>query len=356
MTGDDPNRSASKRPSLSQLPSRLLRENLLTTDSAPRLEAKLFFEGERRRAYLERFWVLLSLAVIIATMGLLGDSTATVIGAMIVAPLMTPIMATAAALVTGRLDRAATSILLVLAGVAAVVGLAWIIGKLYSGVIDFETNGQLAARIAPRVIDLFAALASGAAGAFCMSREDIADSLPGVAIAISLVPPLCVVGLAMSIGEWDAARGALLLFVTNALAILLAGGGVLAMLGLATTTVGQLRGNARRNAFIAIVISVALVTVPLVATGRVINDETRERQRIWQATERWLAETDYALRAVEVRGDDIAITITGAGDPPSFAALEAAIIQATGHPIVVELEVVPSLKQRTSGAPAGGAR
>lgn len=356
MNGEDPNRPQGKRPSLSQLPSRLLRENLLTPESAPRLEQKLFFEGERRRAYLERFWVLLALAVVIATMGLLGDSTATVIGAMIVAPLMTPIMATAAALVTGRLDRAAASGLLVLAGVAGVVVLAWVIGTLYTGVIDFETNGQLAARTAPRIIDLFAALASGAAGAFCMSREDIADSLPGVAIAISLVPPLCVVGLALSIGEWGAARGALLLFATNVLAILLAGGGVLAMLGLATTTVGQLRGNARRNAFIAVAIGVALVAIPLVATGRAINDEAMEQRRIWQATERWLATTDYALRAVDVRGDDVVVTITGSGDLPAFAPLVAAIIQATGHPVVVELEVVPTLKQRTSGTPGSGSR
>ena len=76
-------------------------------------------------------------------MGLLGNSTATVIGAMIVAPLMTPIMATAAALVMGRLDRAAASALLVLAGVAAVIGLAWAAGALYPGVVDFETNSQI---------------------------------------------------------------------------------------------------------------------------------------------------------------------------------------------------------------------
>src|SRR5262245_10570380 len=213
-----------------RLLDRLLRENRFTPELVPPFERKLFFEGARRRPYLERFGVLLCLSVVIATMGFLGDSTATVIGAMIVAPLMTPIMATAAALVIGRLDRAAASALLVLAGVAAVVGLSWVAGLLYTGVIDFETNSQLAARIAPRTIDLVAALASGAAGAFCMSREDVADSLPGVAIAISLVPPLCVVGLALAVGEWGAASGALLLFVTNALAILLAGGGVLAAL------------------------------------------------------------------------------------------------------------------------------
>ena len=163
---------------------------------------------------------------------------------MIVAPLMTPIMATTAALVTGRMDRAAA---LAPAGAGrrrSVVALAWLLGVLYPGVLPFDSNSQITARIAPRVIDLVAALASGAAGAFCLSREDVADSLPGVAIAISLVPPLCVVGLSLSAGEWAAAGGALLLFVTNLLAILLAGGGVLARLACPRPRRSSARGRA----------------------------------------------------------------------------------------------------------------
>jgi len=159
-------------------------------------------------------------------MGILGDSTATVLGAMIVAPLMTPILATAAALVTGRMDRASRSLGLVVPGIISVVALGWAVGVLYGGALSFETNSQITARILPRVIDLVAALASGAAGAFCMSREDMADSRPGVAIAISLVPPLCVDGISLSHAEWAAAEGAYLLFITNVLAILLAGGGI----------------------------------------------------------------------------------------------------------------------------------
>jgi hypothetical protein len=68
-------------------------------EDLPQFEAKLFFEGAKRRVNLERFAVLLFLSTVIATYGVLGDSTATVIGAMIIAPLMTPIMATAAGLV-----------------------------------------------------------------------------------------------------------------------------------------------------------------------------------------------------------------------------------------------------------------
>ena len=206
--------------------SNIVQDNKFTPEDVPKFEAKLYFEGAKRRKDMEQFVVLLFLSTVIATYGVIGDSTATVIGAMIIAPLMRPIMATAAAIVTGRFDRAIRSALIVAAGVAGVIGVSWLLTAMnITAVISFESNSQITGRISPRLIDLYAALASGAAGAFAMSREDIADSLPGVAISISLVPPLCVVGVGLSEGEWLAAWGALLLFVTNFLSILLAGGG-----------------------------------------------------------------------------------------------------------------------------------
>jgi uncharacterized hydrophobic protein (TIGR00271 family) len=331
-----------------------LRESRFTPELVAPFERKLFFEGPRRRAYLERFGVLLVLSVVIATAGVLGDSTATVIGAMIVAPLMTPIMATTAALLTGRTDRAARSLLLVGAGGTGVVALSLLIGRLYPGVVSFTDNSQITARISPRLLDLVAALASGAAGAFCLSREDVADSLPGVAIAISLVPPLCVVGISLSAGERDAAAGALLLFVTNMLAILLAGGGVLALLGLPRAATVELRGPARRNAYLAIAVAVLIVAVPLALTGQALNQQLRAEQQAQQAVRAWLAGTDFTLRAVQVRGDTVQVTITGPGAPPPFAALVGAVARATGRPMGVELEAVPSQKQESAARRSGG--
>jgi uncharacterized hydrophobic protein (TIGR00271 family) len=332
-----------------------LRESRFTPELVAPFEQKLFYEGPRRRPYLERFSVLLFLSVVIATAGVLGDSTATVIGAMIVAPLMTPIMATTAALTTGRMDRAGRSLLLVGAGVAGVVALSWLLGVLYTGAISFTANSQITARISPRLLDLVAALASGAAGAFCLSREDVADSLPGVAIAISLVPPLCVVGISLSAGERGAVGGALLLFVTNMLAILLAGGAVLALLGLPRAATADLRGPARRNAYLAIAVVTLIVAVPLAATGRALNQQLREQQQARQAAQDWLTGTDFTLRDVLVSGDVVQVTITGAGAPPPFPALVSAVARATGRPVVVELEAVPSQKQQSPGGQAAGA-
>jgi uncharacterized hydrophobic protein (TIGR00271 family) len=325
--------------------SGLVRENRFTPDGVPRFESKLFFEGVRRRPHLEQFFVLLGLSVVIATAGILGDSTATVIGAMIVAPLMTPIMATAAALVTGQVPRALRSIALVLIGMAVVVGLSYVMGWLYRGAISFDTNSQIVARTSPRVLDLIAALASGAAGAFCMSREDVSDSLPGVAIAISLVPPLCVVGVSLANGETASATGALLLFVTNALAILLAGGGILLLLGLSGASTAELRGNARRNAFIAVIIAVLVISIPLLATGVRVTHQSHDQIQTQQAADNWATSIGWRVRAVEVVDDRATITAASPGDTPSVEPLAAAIRAAVGHPITVELESIPSTIQ-----------
>jgi uncharacterized hydrophobic protein (TIGR00271 family) len=324
--------------------SDIVRENRFTPEDVPRFEAKLFFEGKRRRKYYEQFSVLLLLATIIATMGVLGDSTATVIGAMIIAPLMTPIMATAAALVMGQMGRAGRSLLLVIIGVLGVIGVAWLLGTLYTGVISFDSNSQILSRISPRVLDLIAALASGAAGAFCMARDDISDSLPGVAISISLVPPLCVVGISLQAGQWAAAEGAFLLFLTNFLSILLAGGGVLALLGLNGAALIQVKGTARRNAFIAITIAVLVVLIPLWITGTRITEDVRTEGVTKVVATHWVTGTAYEVRSVNANRDNVSVLIAGHGTPPAFSDLEAGLRTTLQRPVIVTLEMVPAEK------------
>jgi uncharacterized membrane protein len=91
------------------------------------------------------------------------------------------------------------------------------------------TNSQVAARVTPRLVDLVAALATGAVGSVALARPDVSDTLPGVAIAISLVPPLAVAGLTLQSGSPGQCLGALLLFATNVVAILASGIVVMAL-------------------------------------------------------------------------------------------------------------------------------
>ena len=164
---------------------------------------EVFFDGPDRGRKLSRFWLLLVLAAVIASAGVVGDSTATVIGAMIVAPLMTPIQGTMLAVVTADRPNLARSIGLVLAGAGAAIAVGFAVGLLVVTDVTAQNNSQVASRVAPRLIDLLAALATGAVGSIALARKDISDTLPGVAIAISLVPPLTVVGLTLESGGED---------------------------------------------------------------------------------------------------------------------------------------------------------
>ena len=94
----------------------------------------------------------------------------------------------------------------------------------------------------------------GRRAAFITSRAEIAEALGGVAIAIALVPTLCVVGISLKLGQLGAAAGASLLFLTNFLAILLAGGVVFLVLGLGKSVVSHEQGRFRRRAFLLIVV------------------------------------------------------------------------------------------------------
>jgi uncharacterized hydrophobic protein (TIGR00271 family) len=326
--------------------SQMIRENTFRPEDVSRFENKLFFEGAKRRQHMEQFTVLLFLATIIATMGVIGDSTATVIGAMIISPLMTPIMGTAAALVMGQMGRAGRSFLTVVIGVTGVIALSFLLAALYNlimgGVVLFDTNSQVLARISPRVIDLVAALASGAAGAFCMSREDISDSLAGVAISISLVPPLCVVGISLQGGQLVAASGALLLFITNFLSILLAGGGVLALLGLHRAATVEVKGTARRNAFIVVVLGVLIVMVPLAMTGARIAADARAELQSKEVVGAWINGTGFKIRSLQAAGDRIDIIIVGPGTPPAFTDLIASLNGKLLRPVKVNLDIIPS--------------
>ena len=199
----------------------------VTPSDIRRMADNLFIDGPVGGRKSSKFWILLSLAAVIATAGVVADSTATVIGAMIVAPLMTPILGTALAVVLADRRHVLRSVSLVVGGALLVVAIGFAIGLVDAPLDAFAANTQVAGRISPRLIDLLAALATGTVGAFALVRSDISDTLPGVAIAISLVPPLAVVGLLLSVERYADAGGALLLFGTNVAAIIATGTAVL---------------------------------------------------------------------------------------------------------------------------------
>jgi uncharacterized hydrophobic protein (TIGR00271 family) len=306
-------------------------------------EQKLFISGPQTAQRLTNFFVLLLLATVIATFGVISDSTATVIGAMIVAPLMGPIMATAAAVVMGSAQRALRSLALVLVGIVCVILLSSLLAFFVPDVvISYHENGEIASRIAPGLLALLTALASGAAGAYITSREEIADSMGGVAIAISLVPPLCVVGISINQGQWAAASGALMLFLTNFLAILLAGGITFMVGGLGRLAISDAHQRMRRNAFVMIVVATLLIAIPLSVTSYQAIEHSLENRAAIQDVRDWLAETTHQVAKVNVDDQIVVVTIEGYGELRPLRQLANALADTLKRPVIVDLRTIPS--------------
>ena len=194
---------------------------LLGDDERREVIDRLFPRGMPRRQFFTRFVSLMMLSTAIAVFGILGDSTAVVIGAMLVAPLMLPVLGGAAAVVMGWPRRIVNRALLVAAGSVLAVALAAAISFIIPGRAA-SLPAELMARTSPNFLDLGIALAAGAAGAYGQLRRHAADALTGVAVAVALVPPLAVVGITLQLTEWQLAVGAALLFLANVVGIVIA--------------------------------------------------------------------------------------------------------------------------------------
>lgn len=313
-----------------------------TADDRSQLYGKLFYEGAEGPRRLSRFFTLMGFATAIAAWGIIADSTAVVIGAMLVAPLMTPLMGTSLSMAMGWPRRALMSGSVALAGILFAIGLSILFGWMYGPDVSAVTNTQVASRVGPTLVDLLIAVAAGGAGAFALSRPDVSDSLPGVAVAIALVPPLAVVGLMASQTNWSAASGALLLFLTNLVAILLVGGIVFVLTGV--VPVLQLVHNSR---WIRRSLGLVGVTALVVVTLLSINLETFHRQTAGlEAAERvvktWLAGTDLRVTDAGYEDGVYSIVLAGADKPPPVEGLSGAVGEEFGEIIGLSVTWVPT--------------
>ena len=311
-----------------------------------RMRDQLFFEGPERNRRLSRFWLLLPLAAVIASAGVVSDSTATVIGAMIVAPLMTPILGIVLAVVLADGANLRRCVLLVVAGAAAVVGIGFLVGVFVPYPVVAATNSQVAARVTPRIVDLVAALATGAVGSVALARSDISDTLPGVAIAISLVPPLAVTGLTLESGAPHQSLAAFLLFTTNVAAIL-ASGIVVMALHQAHRVAGHKAGPGfHRGAAIAIIAALLLVViVPLWINSDRIDKTTVRESDVQAVAEHWASDAGWSVVDVTAAGGQVLVEATGPNPAPSLALLRHDLNTAGLNGLDVRVSLVPASYQ-----------
>ena len=261
---------------------------------------QLFFEREERKPYEMQFYSLLSLSTLIATTGLVTNSSAVVIGAMLLSPLMTPILAFAASLVMGWPARASRVAVRLFLATLFAFALAYLMPLVFRLPVNVVIPDEIMARTHPTIGELLIGLCAGIAAAYILVRKEAASALPGVAISVALVPPLCAAGLLAYGEEYALAWEAFFLYGTNLVAIILTAGTVLLLTGF-KPRVRDLKFNLRVAAGMTLsTFFVALVAVPLcIRTFGEIRD-LHDRQVAMSLITDWIGENSVEIENVEM--------------------------------------------------------
>ncbi len=287
------------------------------------------------------YLVLSAAACAIASFGLLSNSAAVIIGAMVIAPLMLPLRSLSLAILLGERLLLLRSLLSLAAGSLLGLGLAFAIGWV-AGIPDF--GSEVEARTGPTLLDLGVAIAAGGISAFAKLRPRIADTLPGTAIAVALMPPLCVIGITLSQGHWQEAGGALLLYGTNLLGITSAGLVVFRLVGVAPG-----RHLLRQPAGWLTLGMTLLLVIPLgLSFLRLVQQAQLERllQRVVQRETITIGQRArlYGLKLDWNASPPLATLDLGAVEPPSPAQIqdvEALVARRIGRPMRLKINWLP---------------
>jgi uncharacterized hydrophobic protein (TIGR00271 family) len=285
------------------------------------------------------FYVLLFLATVISTFGLLLNSTAVVIGAMLIAPLMEPILGISFSSLTRNVPFVFRSTITLISGILLAVLVSFLLS------LPFTTLGisaETLARTRPSLLDLFVALATGFLAGYAKVRRDIGGALFGVAVSISLIPPLCVVGIGLAHLKPEIYLGASLLFLTNLVSILFTG--VLAFL---LIRLSQFRKSLKSLIFPGI--SILLLAIPLTFTllairqRKVVEQELSELLRTGTYTFQKLA---IANINTDVYAKPVAVIVNVHGQEGDITTKQVMLVEELlerkiGEPVALTVNLTP---------------
>jgi len=220
----------------------------------------VYRESYRNARATRDFFTMIALSTAIAAFGMMQNAPAVIIGAMLIAPLMSAIIAMGLGIVEGDARLLSFGARTTFWGIIVTLGVSFALEAL----IPFNAvTPEMLSRAAPNLLDMGVALAAGAAGAYALARKNVSSSLPGVAIAVALIPPLTTVGMALALTEWRIAGGAALLFVTNLV-------GIVSMSSLVFLAMGFMPNSSRYERMRifsrgghAVLIMILLIALPL---------------------------------------------------------------------------------------------
>jgi uncharacterized hydrophobic protein (TIGR00271 family) len=317
-----------------------------------RVIRSMYYEQKRFRPWVWRFATLMALSVGLASLGLIADSAAVIIGAMVVAPLMGPVLGVSAAVVMGWPKRGIQQGIVVLIAAAGAITLAALIAIPLA---TFDSPpAELIARTKPNMRDLGVAMIAGTVGAYTLVRREAAEAMAGAAIAVALVPPLATVGIALEIARLDMAVGASLLLFANITGVMLAGAITFIFVGFVpglslAAGVGQILRGLRWVA-----LAVVMMAVPLQWHGPGLLAPPPESSDLEQIVEDWSAEAEMPADVIEV---DIAVeegvanvevVVASSGQLPSVLALADSLADELDREVVVELQQVAASSRRAT--------
>ena len=236
--------------------------------------ASLFTNLREESKLSSTFMILLILATMIATFGLFINSSSVIIGAMLLAPLMQPIVSLSMGVL--RQDEALqiNGIKTIAIGVLTVLATAGLIA-LFTPIE--RLTSEMSGRLSPTILDLFVAIVSGAAAAYAKSNEKILGSLAGVAIAVALVPPIAVAGIGLGWADWSIFLNAFLLFMTNLVGIVLSAAFIFAILGFSPL-------HLAKKGILTWLIIVALVSIPLYSSFEKMKEDVKIQKTLANLT------------------------------------------------------------------------
>ena len=292
------------------------------------------------------FYTLLSMSAVISTLGLLANSAATIIGAMIIAPLMGPIIAIAYSIVSGNQRLLKRSGFTLFKGVLLTIVISIVITKL----IGIRTFGsEILGRTSPTLLDLGVALAAGGAGGFALTRRSISNALPGVAISVALVPPLSVLGIGLGMGSNSVAAGSGLLFLANLAGIIFSGSLVF---------LAQNYGSFQkaRHGLVVSIAALVLLGLPLgLSLDRFLVKEQTRRQieyLVYRQTDTFSRSDIKAIRVQQV-GDKLIVDMEVTAQFNSFSQQQVQLIQQIlqdklKKPLTLNIKVIPTQQYTAS--------
>ena len=206
------------------------------------------------------FLLMMGLSTAIAALGLLINSPAVIIGAMVVAPLMTPLIAAGCALVRGDLSLFYKSLRAMLLGSLVALGVSIVVGIL---IPNDTVTLEMLSRGKPDILDLFVGLFAGAAAAYATGRPKVITALVGVAVAAALVPPIATVGLALTERNILVAEGAGVLFITNLVAIVIGAAAMFYLMGIQGLYKDRRSPLLLRRVLLSLILGLGLICAPL---------------------------------------------------------------------------------------------